>query len=311
MWKHAYSLLALSMLAILVGASPALAQDDPGSCPLNLAQVYLRLTNAQIAWDAGNSQAALQSLGEAQTLLGEIASRCASGSAQTPARGPGAVVLYLDDKGPGQFTKLNAVAFANGLDLTIAESEDQFEQLLAEPATAAAIYGSGSESRAPSDRALLSLEGFVQDGGRALLFYDGAWTDESKLIQDLFGIAVAGELVAAGEGNLRYPDSALPAWLSGMKLGVEADEIWLTAYLIIPSTEGMQLAARSGETGRDRVVFYEAASGNLIWMPRITQCVAWQYGCVEADPTDWFDDRNIDFFDNEQAVLALLRYLSG
>ncbi len=303
-------ILFISLLITLTSGQAILAQGAD-SCEFRLGEVYLALANAQITYEAGNEAAALEALANARRQIEIIEAQCAGDEvAQESLRTGGSIVIYLPD---ASLSKLNGLAFANGIELSIAEDSGAFMEQLQDPQVVAAIYGSDRSREnvyAPSDRILLSIEAFVSDGGHALLMYDRAWVEQTELLQDLFEIAIANETLMYDEGTLRFADSILPPWLQGMRIGVEG-ETWLTAYVLTPNPQGFTGSIISQDSGRERIAYYETSSGSLSFMPRTIRCVGWQYSCVNYAHGDWLDDRNIDFLDNEEAAIALLRHLSG
>lgn len=306
------ALLMILMVTVPLSAGAQGGQSD--DCNWSLTQVYVSLANAQVAWEVGNQAGALEALSEAQAQLERITSQC-SGEEPEPGaeRGGGAIVAYLG-RGSSDYSKLDALAWTNGIDLRITEDPDEFMEQLHESDVVAVMYGSRTYSRrlmAPNDRVLLSVDTFVRDGGKALLFYDYSWEDSNDLLTDAFDFAVVAETLASGEGHLRFEDSMLPAWLSGMRVGMQSTEIFLNVYLVTQDGEGIQRLLTSSDSGRERMVYYESPSGRLILFPRPVRCETQDHYCDSTVHIDWFDNQNIDFFDNERAALAVLKYLLG
>ncbi len=304
-------LLTVMVLALLVGAYPGAAQGP--DCTIRLTDVYAALANAQVAADAGNTAGALEQVAAARAALERIEAACAGGAVPATGRSGGAVVLYL---GGRYFDKLDGLAFANGIDLIIAENEDQFLEQLQNANVVSAIYGSyyntNNDHYEPSARALVALDAFIRDGGRALLLYDAFWPEQNDLLQELFTVASVYEVLTYTEGSLLLEGKALPTWLSDLRVGVQSDNPALRAYLVAPVSGAEQIFWVSQDTGRDRLVYYQNASGDVIFWARTEACFAWSYdNCAGFQPIDWFDDDNIDYFDNEQAALVMLRFLSG
>jgi hypothetical protein len=238
---------------------------------------------------------------------------------RTPTKTPTAtpvknhIAAFFDKKTEysANYSKMDSLAWEEDIKLTITGDIDEFINELKKADTTVAIYGTDIfEDKPPNSKVLLTIDRFIRDGGTALLFYDRNWEKVNDLLQDNFGFSVVAEKLAYGEGSLRINESMLPDWLSDYRIGVESKEIWLYSYIVVKDEGGVQRSVKSNETGANRLVFYERSDGRLILFPRIMVCHAWSYGdCAGFIPQDWFENNNIEFFDNEQATKALLRYL--
>jgi hypothetical protein len=203
--------------------------------------------------------------------------------------------------------RLSALASANGIKLTVVDSEQQLASELRQPDVVGCIYGGEGQDTA----ALTALSQFVKLGGRALLLYDEGWVDQSTKLHETFGVSLASQHF----GNLtdqgfHYVKGMLPPWLRDLDVGVGPDtnNIFLSAYLVIPGRVGERGMIITDEAKRrSELVFYSPLDGSISWEPRPVR----QTDSSSRQLLCFFDDDNIGYHDNERAALTMLNFLLG
>lgn len=299
------------MAALSAGAVTVAGAQEDAACEINLTQVYLLLANAGAAYEVGNPEGALQALSEARALLQGIEAQCAGEplpeALDTAGRNRIVVFVGEDDEYSNHgdpLSKLAGLAFVNGINLSVFPYDDEFLAQLQQPDVAAAIYSAVS----PNVEVLLALRNLADAGGRVLLIYGahGDWLDQNKLIQELFNVSIVEEGVKAEPDTLLYPSSMLPAWLRNYRVGVAQNNFVerIFGYLVSPASGGERGYLVSDESGSERLLYYSAPNERVAFWPYI-----WAQGSSIYVAEYFFDDENIDYFDNEEAALTLLRYL--
>lgn len=219
------------------------------------------------------------------------------------------IVLF----GFNEFTKLESLAFANGISLTPTRSISDFINWLTEPDVAAAIYV--IEGRQVQQLDLIELEGFSKTGGRVLFFYDDRWAEHNSTLQDLFLVSVAAEEIREiYEATLLYDDTMLPGYMRGLRiLGTrpKTQRIYIKAYLTTTLQGGERTYFTSQETGRDRLLYLSTADGKVTFWPSV-RCTRSE-GAFDSfySICPFIGDESIGFADNDRATLAVLNYLLG
>jgi hypothetical protein len=212
-----------------------------------------------------------------------------------------------------EYTKLESLAFVNGIDLMLIPVHMQFlSEELEQEDVAAVIYG---DDVLEGD-ILAALEAFVRrDGGHVLFLYSFGWERQNKALQDLLGVSMADEWIKKSDDFLIYDSSLLPPWMEGLRVGFtdEYDRLGLRLYIVTPA-DGEKGYMRSEESGEERLMYlsYRLGNGRVTFWP----C---GYGWISSTqdraywgtPSDFMMDRSIDLFDNEQATLSMLNFLLG
>lgn len=305
--KQAVLTAFLLVIAWFVSAAPVSAQ---AGCDHDLSQVRNLLDAADTAWANGDDAAALDAIAQARTLLEQIEQTCGEVTASVPLR-PGAdrinilVMEHSTTFGIPKLTKLAAVAYANGFKVTIFEDQAAFLADLDKPEVVAAIYG----GQVASDPGLRKLYDFSQQGGRILLMYDGSWIGSNTALQELFGVSLAAEQIdVQAHSSFYYKTTVLPTWMDAYSVGIPSLENDLTAYfrvfLVVPSTWPGERGTAVGENSNTRLLYYANPTGTVTFWPLPLG------GDYEFTPL-FFNDGNIDYFDNEAAAMAMLQYALG
>jgi hypothetical protein len=208
---------------------------------------------------------------------------------------------------PASLTKLSALALANGIKLTVVDSEQQLVSELAQPDVIGCIYGGEGQDMAT----LTALNQLVKSGGRALLLYDEGWVDQSAKLHDTFGVSLASEHFGSlTDQGFHYVKGMLPPWLRSLDVGVGPDmnNIFLSAYLVIPGRVGERGMIITDQAMRKtQLVFYSPLDGSISWEPRPVR----QADSSLRQMLSFFDDDNIGYHDNEKAALTTLNFLLG
>ncbi len=204
-------------------------------------------------------------------------------------------------------TQLSALASANGIQLTVMDSEEQFAAGLAQPDVAGAVYGGEGQN----DATLAALSQFVTSGGRAVFLYDGGWVDQSTGLHETFGVSLASEhyTVATGQG-FQYLKGMLPPWLRSLSVGVDPNDsgIYLSAHLVIPGRVGERgMIMTDTNKKKTQLMFYSPLDGSMTWQPRPVR----QATATQRELLTFFDDNNIGYRDNQKAALTMLSFLLG
>ena len=202
-------------------------------------------------------------------------------------------------------TKIDGLAFANDIDLTIFERDKNgFLGEIRQPDVIAAIY---APSREPDAEILLQLESFVQNGGRVFMMYSHYWSEENSLLQDLYGVSIAEERVSPYDELILYDQDMLPSWMQDARLAAAGCcyNSMINGYLIVPGEIGEAKYVRSDKTSEERLVYFSSPDKGITFFPRVI------YYPANSDPEDldFFDDDNFDLADNEEATLLMLRFL--
>lgn len=292
-------MLRIVVLFVLLVSAPVHAQQSTDFCDIDLSQVYVNLANAQLAARVGNMAGTLQWLAYSRQSIEAVEVGCQSLTAATvPQTETGHRVIVYADTSPyspnESLTKLSALAFVNGISLTVYSDPWLFVSALSEDDVVGAIYGG------PVNADFLArFKEFYDSGGRLLLFYGGVysewgWQDRNTDIQNMFGVSLIQAGVFAAD-SFHFSDTLLPPFLAGLDIGIPS-QVSLGSYLVVPGE-----AIHRGMVG-ERLILYLSANGNLILWPPIVGNSATIY---------FFGDSLIERFDNEVAALILLRYLSG
>ena len=205
------------------------------------------------------------------------------------------------------FSKLDGIAFTHGIDFDDYTNPNTFIDQLDEPDVIAAIYGAGEVD----DNHLYALDNFVESGGRVFMDYGPRWGLQNSLFQQLFGISISVETILSSEDILIYPSSSLPSWMDGLSVGVQGStfEHFLGHYLYVPGIDGERRYIVSQETGLSRLVYYSSPDEKITFWPHTDYlCCGWG---LELYYNFFYDDENIDYFDNETAALNMLHFLLG
>lgn len=301
-------LISTIILVIICSTNPPVVAQDV--CEPDLAPIYNLLLAAESAWDAGDADAAVARLSEARHLLEQIERACpVTEQAQTPPAHPGAtriivhVMEHYTTFGVAELTKFSAVAYVNGFSVTVYDDQAAFLTELDEPDVAAAIYG----GQVASDPGLRKLYDFVQYGGRILLMYDGSWLERNAALQELFGVSLAAEKIdVQARSSFHYRPTLLPNWLDGYSVGIPSLSNDLIAhfnlYLVVPANWPGERGTLEGENASLRLLYYANPTGTVTFFP-LPLGGAFQWTEL------FFNDENIDYFDNETAAVAILEYL--
>jgi len=300
----------LFLIVLSISGLPVLAQDG---CDHDLSPVHDLLAAADAAWTRGDNVTALDAVAQARVLLEQIEAQCtlpSSSSSPVPGR-PGAtrILIHANELGSlmglANLTKLSAAAYVNGYTVAVIDDQGAFLSELDKSDVAAAIY----VGQVASDPGLRKLYDFVQEGGRILLMYDGSWLDRNALLQELYGVSLAAEKIEIQtRSSFLYRQSVLPPWLQAYSIGIPSLSNDLTAffrvYLAVPPTWPGERGTAPGENAHARLLYYANPTATVTFWPLPLG------GRYERTPL-FFNDENIDYFDNEAAAIALLRHMMG
>lgn len=323
----------LPLIAILLGA----CASNPGDVPTQdvLATAAAKEVELQLTLEA--IQAAQTQLAGQELVAQEEAAPTEEIAVQdkptevietsTPAPPPTAVLvkrdrilMYAPDTcRDSTYTQLEGLAFTDGIKFNLYDNSgpgrynNDFLNELKSPDVAAGIWLNSYIT----DADLITLKDFIDDGGKLFLAYGDWWTVHNELLQDLFGVSIVKEEVLGndhgGHASIQY-QSILPSWANKMSVYV-ADEngyntLSLTSYLMT-IIQGGEKAKFSSEASGDQVLMYLSnAEGSVIFWPHVHY---YKYGSARSCSTyiDFFEDKQIDYQENEQAALAMLNYLLG
>ena len=226
-----------------------------------------------------------------------------------PPTRPGAtrIVVHVMEHytpfGVAELTKFSAAAYVNGFSVTVYDDQAAFLSELDEPDVAAAIYG----GQVASDPGLRKLYDFVQNGGRIFLMYDGSWLARNAALQELFGVTLAAEKIdIQTRSSFHYRPTLLPSWLDSYSVGIPSLSNDLSAYfnlyLVVPTSWPGERGTLVGENASLRLLYYANPTSTVTFFPLP---LGGDFQWTEL----FFNDENIDYFDNERAAVAILAYL--
>jgi len=221
--------------------------------------------------------------------------------------GPGRVLAYLisaDNAGIETLSKLVGLGFRDGVEVQVFSNEEEYLVALDEADVRGALYAGTGYSAA----ALRELSNFANNGGRVLFFYDGDWLQQNDLLQDRFGVSLVIERVKEVKDQLIFDQAMLPDWASGLEVGVSrtGQEQYITAHAISAQDPDQAGYLISDETNKERLLYLSTMDGRVAFFPR-----TYLFENLINEYQYFFDDANIDFYDNEQAARGMLNFLAG
>lgn len=201
------------------------------------------------------------------------------------------------------FTKLEALAFTNGIPLSVYYKDDpeKFQEHLNQPDVAGVIY-IPARLRA-SD--LPALRSFIDGGGRALFLYSEHWVEQNESLRELFGVSVVEErLVELKNETFFYTDSMLPSFLKGKRIVATTDRnVLVMAYVATTNEIGEAGVLDSAASEQSRLVYFNTPLREIVFFPMVYINYPRSFA--------FFDDISMHVEDNEAAALALLEFLLG
>jgi len=223
------------------------------------------------------------------------------------APGAGRVLAYLisaDNAGIETLSKLVGLGFRDGIDVQTFSNQDEFLAALEEPNVRGALYAGTGYSAG----ALRALSTFAARGGRVIFFYDGDWLQQNDLLQDLFGVSLVIERVKDVKDELVFDPAMLPGWASGLNVGVArtGQDHYITAHAVSSLELEQAGYLLSDETSKERLLYLSTLGGRVAFFPR-----PYTFENLINEYQYFFDDANIDSFDNELAAQGMLKFLMG
>lgn len=305
-------LLGTENLTLLEGI-----KNNPGSQDPESIEVFLSIAKGYDLGDIASAmvtRAATQGLndsGELAEALQETLSP--NNSSPVEAAVPqfkGRIVAFLisadnfsaENAGIETLSKLVGFSLKDGIVLQSYSNQDKFLAALNDPDVRAALYsGTGY-----SPGALRALSAFAARGGRVLFFYDGDWLQQNDLLQELFGISLGVERVKYVKDELVYDPVMLPDWASSLDVGIarSGQYHYINAYAVSTLELGQSGYLLSDEGGKERLLYLSTSSGRAAFFPR-----PYTFEQLVNEYQYFFDDANIELFDNQQAALRMLNSL--
>jgi len=172
--------------------------------------------------------------------------------------------------------------------------------------------GNAGHSKIPSG-ALLDIDAFVRNGGRAVFFMTSASTDEmNPLITDLYMLALAKEIIANKPNIVSPGEGFFPFW-KDLRVGcgsVHNYRCQILSYIggRIPKTATIA-KLKSEESNRERPISVELKLGNgRLWISN-TPCMNGGGNPCHMSGS-FLHDRQIDRLDNTEAARRLIKWLA-
>lgn len=208
----------------------------------------------------------------------------------------------------GKFTKLQGLALEVGAKL-VGRGD------LKEASGVMAFSGWGgwnaSVTRMPAE-ALLDIDTFVKNGGRAVVFMTSATIDQmNPLLADLYQLALAKERIV-NKPNLVLPgDAFFPFWRN-LRVGCGTSgnyQCQILSYIAGRIPENAVLATlKSEQSGRDRPISVQIKHGRgTLWVSHSSSIYGGGDACRISGA--FFHDSQIDRLDNSQAARRLIKWL--
>jgi len=233
-------------------------------------------------------------------------------SQETPS-----VVIF--NSGDVNYTKAQSLAFSEGIELeTKIKSDLNYPPSVSIDSQDGVIY----ESWTIDGDAASSLASFVEEGGNLILVYSSNYSEENTLFQRIFSISFNAEQVSMSKssGSFIFPEGSVPSIFDGLDLGMVSfyGTYVLPSYLTVVG-DGEKYFLESEETSEKRLIsyVYSMGKGNVMLIPSI---FGTSTQTPDYDPIDnsyirfsetFFQDDQIDKFDNEEAVRKALKWLTG
>ncbi len=308
-------LLGLDTLSILERIQTNPGRQDPDSIDLfisiakgyDLEDIASAMATRAASPDlitAGNPSAALQETpfpnGSSSPSMMEI----------PLSQSKGRIVAFLissdsfnaENAGIETLSKLVGLGLRDDIAVQTFSDQDKFLAALKDPYVLGALYG----GKGNSPGSLRALNAFATGGGRVLFFYDGDWMQQNDLLQELFGVSLVAERVKYVKDELIYAPAMLPGWASGLNVGVaQAGQYhYINAYAVSNQELDQTGYLLSDESSKERLLYLSNMPGPVAFFPRpyIFERLANEYQY-------FFDDANIDLFDNQQAAQRMLKFL--
>jgi len=222
---------------------------------------------------------------------------------EPPKPGQERIVIYggySSIHGAYSFTELGALAFTHDIDLVWYEEnmkEEFFDNLNQFGAKAVII-----EAGRIDESILLNLSNYLRGGGRVLFVYGFLYADYNETLKELFNVSIVVEMLRSEGGTLFYPEKMLPSFMKGYRVVASGDKrIEILAYVATTNEVAEAGYLGSASSNRDRMVYFTTPDKSVTFYPEIHT----------SNPPSavFFDDGAMHYEDNEQAALALLRYL--
>lgn len=212
-------------------------------------------------------------------------------------------------------SKLQAVAFENNVKVINGSEEDQSPMVI--PINANGIIYSSAYSYKMADNFHIICN-YVKNGGRAILFYNTTWILHNELLQDIFNVSISKELICKAEGSLKYPSSSLPSFLQNYNIGVMPSVYRMPGInnYIVSLNDGENNTATSISSGKDRIIssVFDLGKGKIMFIANVMgvhpSTPSWNDEVYNSYINVFFNDENIDNYDNSNAAIELLKWLS-
>ena len=197
-----------------------------------------------------------------------------------------------------EYFKLVEAAAASGINITVISDREEFLSEIIKPDVALVIYPADGWNRADD---LQQIRHFVDAGGRVLFVYHQGWTTLSGTFEDMFGVSIYKEDVI-NTGSQYELAGTLPSLLSDFDTYTQGS-MWVlgSAYLETDISGGQERYLPSRFNDEDRLVFFSAPDKSATFLLSVRSNEPYSFV--------FFDDTGIQYGENREAALELLKYL--
>ena len=211
-------------------------------------------------------------------------------------------VVFVNASNNVEFTTLVSAAAAEGIEITMVSTRNDFLDEMAKPDVALVILPADSGANKED---LQATGSFVGSGGNMLFLYDHRWQPLSNTFQDLFNVSILREEVINVGGEYSLQDT-LPSFLGNLDVFTKGTA-WILggAYLETDLQGGEESYIESMSSGKNRLVFFSTPDKSVTFLLTVR---ASNLGSSKSSSI-FFDDLAIENGDNQKAALLLISYL--
>lgn len=220
-------------------------------------------------------------------------------------------VIIFHTPGIEDLSKVQAYAWAAGLSIELVTKASDVKELLGSNEYAGIYYASASNI---PDWLVFDLSKFVRSGGRAFIAISHKQIQNGlKELQDSFGISVAKELFVSTDALYKPGGKFTPLWANltvGIPPRAHRGIVW-PAFLV--ADEGSftvsKVSSQKANLQRAMSAYKKHGAGEVIFLVSTHENVCTP-DCSRITRTI-IDDVFIDYYDNKQGSLNILKWLAG
>lgn len=216
---------------------------------------------------------------------------------QTPAYQSRALLFQASNQPIPGYSKLMEAAVEEGIKVDVIRDRGEFMTELMDPDLDLVIYPADSWNQ---DGDLRAVADFTNGDGNALLLYDHRWKQfHVEILQEQFGVTVVGAEIINTSGAVPL-SNLFPEPLHQLNTFTTGSS-WVAARAYLETEAEGEKVYMEDRNGEQRLVFYRNSDGNVAFML--------QTPAYPPKSNFFFDDVGIEYGENEEAAVQLLKYL--